>query len=1204
MLALSPDIYAWLVSIDVLDDSLYDPNKEKLNTIKFPQYPNLPASVVNFSFNENGSVNLSKDVNQSILTGYFFLNIFSKFNILMNEIYGNIYKHDQTLNQVINNDTPQIKLHNWEVILESIKNYYGIIFDENFKTLLVAGDNTTFNELFQKLYTFYLDLQSRIEKENETKFLKENKQTKLENPVFDNDKTKELPKVRFNEDIVDLDELAGDNNQIKPLIQTRSVLEFIIVAICKSMSLTAKQSAALLSDNKKYLTHILIKGLSQKNFEPVKMFYQEILGNIDYFMQLIQINSIAYPNQISKNIELSLNTFKPGLLSKNLDVVYITGRLLSKFALELIENNLISPAWDWFVSPGGGLETCLLLLKKHDDAIEIVVTLINNFARFHLFEFFTIYLKQFLQNDGAYFTFVSDIIEKFGRLSNFTDEFSKNHLKEFFLEYIIEVSHSPNTNEKMKAALFLGEIWVNFSIYFTDEAENFQILSIFKTLYKDKNHLVQYCSLCQLFRSLEVFVSERNKFVSVIYKCLIFMFIEYHNDLNIREFLLSNFNEVFKNILSIPVGIMVEPYVKQVQYNLGNSYYFNVNDVSFLTTVARHPRFNVKEAILVLDVLGKILFDIGKEENVFQSEALKTNVYRGIYFYKIVDNLFMMILSRFLMHEVGIQFIFKYVKMILETYCRLDKDLSEKIYLNALILNVNPEEEKKKLIFEEDIILNDDVKNNRINFISLEKMIIVMMIQDILNINNTFINNVIKSLLLICCLQHFKIYNFHNIGLSKMLSHFGEPNDIVYYYNVNRDEYDIDKDFEFIIKQIYDKLPEVKEKEFNTESDNSKRTITNNTSRKKNIYLKKDSNVSTKSNELLKLNTNQIYKLKNIKDNIKKNKKNNVNKDLFEHEKLQKYTDNNKTLITNETYFRNNVTNNRIELLDLNNEEDRDLIKLKKFLKDYAGFFKNVFMKYCGSIYSPIQGKVFNSIKEIGDTISPSEVVKIFREHGVLNKEISKEDLLMIVGNMNTKIFKKKSIKAGITYDEFIEDFIQISYHSFVKPPFVYKYFSISDYAEEMIKLFRKENPENLKYYHPDQILSNDEKEVCNSFNKKLMKTDLITIPKNFHKYLNTEILFNYKVPDCMYFVLGESKKICLEIIDEVINKVTGTHCLEGFCFVKEVYKVRPNHPKKEYPRLANRELYEKEKINILKDRNKKKPFSLGKLKENTKYYK
>ena len=96
------------------------------------------------------------------------------------------------------------------------------------------------------------------------------------------------------------------------------------------MNLNAKQSAALLSDNKKYLTHILTKGLSNKNFIPVKNFYTEVLSNIDYFIQLIQINSIAFPNQIIKNIELSLSTFKPGLLSKNIDIVYISGRLLSK----------------------------------------------------------------------------------------------------------------------------------------------------------------------------------------------------------------------------------------------------------------------------------------------------------------------------------------------------------------------------------------------------------------------------------------------------------------------------------------------------------------------------------------------------------------------------------------------------------------------------------------------------------------------------------------------------------------------------------------------------------------------------------------------------------------------------------------------------------------------------------------------------------
>ena len=37
---------------------------------------------------------------------------------------------------------------------------------------------------------------------------------------------------------------------------------------------------------------------------------------------------------------------------------------------------------------------------------------------------------------------------------------------------------------------------------------------------------------------------------------------------------------------------------------------------------------------------------------------------------------------------------------------------------------------------------------------------------------------------------------------------------------------------------------------------------------------------------------------------------------------------------------------------------------------------------------------------------------------------------------------------------EFVEDFIQISYYAFVKPPYFYRHFTIADYPEEMIKLF------------------------------------------------------------------------------------------------------------------------------------------------------
>ena len=114
MLEIPPEIYAWLVSIDILDDSTFDKSKAIENKLKYPQYPNLPSSVANFSFNENGTIKLNEEVLKTILTGFFFPNLFSKFNLMMNEIYGNIYKNDESLMQVINNETPQIKLHNWD----------------------------------------------------------------------------------------------------------------------------------------------------------------------------------------------------------------------------------------------------------------------------------------------------------------------------------------------------------------------------------------------------------------------------------------------------------------------------------------------------------------------------------------------------------------------------------------------------------------------------------------------------------------------------------------------------------------------------------------------------------------------------------------------------------------------------------------------------------------------------------------------------------------------------------------------------------------------------------------------------------------------------------------------------------------------------------------------------------------------------------
>ena len=826
MLQIESDIYAWLVSIDILDDTVYDPTLASELQPELKHYPNLPVSVANFEFASNGTIVVNSAIQRIILNGFFFPPLFCKLNHLRNILNGKIYPEEKILLDVINDDQTQIRLKNWDIIIKHLLSEYGLFFNEDDKTLLVACDNEKFQELFRRLYDYYTKLQAEIDKNTESKGLKPNTTKSAELPVFDNDKPGDLPKIRFNEDVIDPAQIIGEGKNTKPLNQTRSVLEFIIIALCKSMGLTPKQSTALLSDNKKYLAHILIKGLAKKNFEPVLDFYNQVLAEMDYFVKLIQINSIAYANQVSKNIELSLSTFKFGLQSKNTEVVAKTGSLLSKLANELIEINLISAAWDWFVNPNGGLEACIICLNKHDDCVNVVVSLLNSFGKFHLYELFTNHLKYFLTSDSSYFTFVTAILPMFSNITTFNDEFIKGNLKQFFMDYINEVSRSPNATEKIKSALLLGEIWIRYSIYIDTSEENYQFLAIFKVLYKDAHHLVQVTALAQMFRILFAFAEQRNTFVGVIYKAIIFTFVEFHEDVAIRDFILSNFTYCFRKILSIPVGIFVEPYIRQISLSIGKTYSFNFNDIRIIEAIAYHPRFNVKEAIYMLDLLGKIYLDVGKD-NVTEETALRGNTYRGVYFHKPVNLKFTFILSKYLQHEIGIEFCFEYVKMLIQVFCKLDKNLSEKIYFQILQEQLAKEKEEEynfrdnndnnnnvqtkpdPIFFELDVIDNETEKNNTLNFRHLTKRLIVKMVRDILAINNKFINGVIKNLLIVAASKHYNLYHFHSRGLTQMLAHFGDINVIVYYYNQNKFEFDMDGDFEVRMDLIYDKVPNV-----------------------------------------------------------------------------------------------------------------------------------------------------------------------------------------------------------------------------------------------------------------------------------------------------------------------------------------------------------------------------------------------------------
>ena len=73
-----------------------------------------------------------------------------------------------------------------------------------------------------------------------------------------------------------------------------------------------------------------------------------------------------------------------------------------------------------------------------------------------------------------------------------------------------------------------------------------------------------------------------------------------------REFLMSNFTHIYEVHQSIPIGILLEPLLKQIQVSEGITYIYNIFDFAFFVTMANHPKMQLKHAIQLIDILAKI----------------------------------------------------------------------------------------------------------------------------------------------------------------------------------------------------------------------------------------------------------------------------------------------------------------------------------------------------------------------------------------------------------------------------------------------------------------------------------------------------------------------------------------------------------------------------------------------------------------------
>lgn len=70
---------------------------------------------------------------------------------------------------------------------------------------------------------------------------------------------------------------------------------------------------------------------------------------------------------------------------------------------------------------------------------------------------------------------------------------------------------------------------------------------------RESSEIMRFTLLELLFNLLDEFASKRNPYASIVYKKITFLFIENHEELNIREFMLRNFSHIISKYQTIPI---------------------------------------------------------------------------------------------------------------------------------------------------------------------------------------------------------------------------------------------------------------------------------------------------------------------------------------------------------------------------------------------------------------------------------------------------------------------------------------------------------------------------------------------------------------------------------------------------------------------------------------------------------------------------
>ena len=861
---VTPEIYAWLTSLEIIDP---------FSSSKTEREFFIPEKTCKLMFNgiyfEIMLKNLQNHYNKFFNRNTNYIDNLSLLKPIENE-------------NDLNNDD---KFYNWSILFDILNNFKLNLDKQNIDKLLTE-DKTYLNELLTKIY----DLT--------------NKFARNENANENNEEKKGSEKINLRK-----------LNPQKDYYECSSLLEFLIISLCKNFELDVRQSVALLSNNRKYLQFICNKGV-KNDFTKVKNWLEDLNKNYDLTLKLL----LKYPD----GINISYATIGSALYSKNYEIIEVCLNLLIKL------KNDIGMNYDWFNKEG--IDNFIFCIIKHQEKNIEIIGALNELIEDNLKEFFIgLRKKVILGGDDKLkvYEFLSTVLSC---VRNIDQNFS-NEIKNSIFEIILNEEEDLSFKISILGNTFLEYLQLN-------EIQINSIFQVFKIGLNSEKENVYSTTITTIFHILEIFGGIKHRHAPILYKFVVNIFMEnnnFYNDFK-REFILQNFENFFNNNPTIPIDILLSPYLERVS----NEKIISLIDLYFIFRIVEHPRIEYDQFYVIL----KFILEIDSKNVDFHYVC--NLILKLIFDKKLIQFKFN---SEFEMNEI----------------CSL--------FINYINKTLNKFSEKKK---------KDN--NNNYNY-NLETS------YDIVQEKFDLVNQKIFSLLEKTIIDYREKHKKNNIGLLAILWEFNEHDDVLLrleeneYYKLNKNN----KNKRTILnrnRSQKNKFEDKKiDKKFDKKTDNSLDNMTDININERKEFMEKEFSLEN-MNDLI---DNQKYKKlskKRLETKIKNlNSENNliltegtvINQSNF-NKKISLDTSN----ILHKSYITSEVYKNFILPIDLEDEEDRESKAINGFNIQYKKELKDLFRSY---------------MNEITNTITKSNFLKIFRDNNIDNHLFNLNELSITIRN-------------------------------------------------------------------------------------------------------------------------------------------------------------------------------------------------------------